>query len=62
MFDGYYEEDLSGDTVSFLYYIGNNIEVSEEDYERKLAEYKEMKEFGEEDSNQGDVISAIQNY
>lgn len=62
IFDGYYEEDLSGDTVSFLYYIGNNIEVSEEDYERKLAEYKEMKEFGEEDSNQGDVISAIQNY
>ena len=62
IFEGYSEEDLSGDTVSFKYYIGSNIEVSEDEYERKLSAYKDMKSFGEEDSNQGDVISAIQNY
>lgn len=62
IFDGYYEEDLSGDTVSFRYYIGDATEVSEDEYERKLSAYKDMKSFGEEDSNQGDVISAIQNY
>lgn len=62
IFEGYSEEDLSGDTVSFKYYIGSNIEVSEDEYERKLSAYKDMKSFDEEDSNQGDVISAIQNY
>ncbi len=62
IFDGYNEEDLSGDTVSFRYYIGDATEVSEDEYERKLSAYKDMKSFGEEDSNQGDVISAIQNY
>lgn len=62
IFDGYSEEDLSGDTVSFRYYIGDATEVSEDEYERKLSAYKDMKSFGEEDSNQGDVISAIQNY
>ena len=62
IFDGYNEEDLSGDTVSFKYYIGSNIEVSEDEYERKLSAYKDMKSFGEEDSNQGDIVSAIQNY
>lgn len=62
IFDGYNEEDLSGDTVSFRYYIGDATEVSEDEYERKLSAYKDMKSFDEEDSNQGDVISAIQNY
>lgn len=62
IFDGYYEEDLSGDTVSFKYYIGSNMEVSKDEYERKLSAYKDMKSFGEEDSNQGDIVSAIQNY
>ncbi|MBU5473590.1 hypothetical protein [Roseburia sp. MSJ-14] len=62
IFDGYNEEDLSGDTVSFRYYIGDATEVSEDEYERNLSAYKDMKSFGEEDSNQGDVISAIQNY
>lgn len=62
IFDGYNEEDLSGDTVSFRYYIGDATEVSEDEYERKLSAYKDMKSFGEEDSNQGDVVSAIQNY
>lgn len=62
IFDGYNEEDLSGDTVSFKYYIGDATEVSEDEYERKLSAYKDMKSFDEEDSNQGDVISAIQNY
>lgn len=62
IFEGYSEEDLSGDTVSFRYYIGDATEVSEDEYERKLSVYKDMKSFGEEDSNQGDVISAIQNY
>ena len=62
IFDGYYKEDLSGDTVSFKYYIGSNMEVSEDEYERKLSAYKDMKSFGEEDSNQGDIVSAIQNY
>lgn len=61
IFDGYWEEDLSGDTVSYKYYIGDN-EVSEEEYEGKFSSYQDMKSFGEEDSNQGDVISAIQNY
>ena len=44
--------------------VGNlsDIEVSEDEYRRKLSAYKDMKSFGEEDSNQGDVISAIQNY
>ena len=62
IFDGYYKEDLSGDTVSFKYYIGSNMEVSEDEYERKLSAYKDMKSFDEEDSNQGDIVSAIQNY
>lgn len=62
IFDGYNEDDLSGDTVSFRYYIGDATEVSEDEYERNLSAYKDMKSFGEEDSNQGDVISAIQNY
>ena len=62
IFDGYNEEDLSGDTVSFRYYIGDATEVSKDEYERKLSAYKDMKSFDEEDSNQGDVISAIQNY
>ena len=62
IFDGYNEEDLSGDTVSFRYYIGDATEVSEDEYERKLSAYKDMKSFGEEDSNQGDIVSAIQNY
>lgn len=62
IFDGHYEENLSGDTVSFKYYIGDNIEVSEDDYRRKLSDYQDMKSFDEEDSSQGDVISAIQNY
>ena len=61
IFDGYWEEDLSGDTVYYKYYIGDN-EVSEEEYEGKFSSYQDMTSFGEEDSNQGDVISAIQNY
>ena len=59
--DGYWEEDLSGDTVYYKYYIGDN-EVSEEEYEGKFSSYQDMTSFCEEDSNQGDVISAIQNY
>lgn len=62
IFDGHYEENFSGDTFSFKYYIGDNIEVSEDEYGRKLSDYQDMKSFDEEDSSQGDVISAIQNY
>ena len=62
IFDGRYEDYISDDTVSYKYYIGDNIEVSEEEYGRRLSSYQDMKSFDEDDSNQGDVISAIQNY